>query len=136
MALIMWSDDYSVGIDCLDTDHISLVGIINQIDEANRYKADKAVISGLLKALIDHTRSHFQREEALLQSRGYSGLEEHKALHRDMADKLVRLREDYERGADAALSDDALEFLCTWFDEHVLEIDRRYKAKSNGFALT
>lgn len=136
MALIMWSDDYSVGIDCLDTDHISLVGIINQIDEATRYKADKAVISGLLKALIDHTRNHFQREEAVLRSLGYGGLDEHKALHRAMADKLARLCEDYERGADAALGDDALEFLCAWFDEHVLEIDRRYKAESGGLAPT
>ncbi len=113
MALIMWSDDYSVGVDCLDTDHISLIGIINQIDEATRFKADRAVISGLLKALIDHTRTHFRREEALLRSKGYNGLEEHKALHRAMADKLVRLRKDYERGADEALGGDPLEFLCT-----------------------
>ena len=67
----------------------------------------------LLKALIDHTRTHFRREEALLRSKGYNGLKEHKALHRAMADKLVRLRKDYERGADKALGGDPLEFLCT-----------------------
>ena len=33
-------------------------------------------------------------------------------------------------------SDDALAFLRAWFDEHVLEMDRRYKAKLGGFALT
>jgi hemerythrin-like metal-binding protein len=127
MALIMWSDDYSVGVDSLDTDHISLVGIINQIDEATRFMADKAAINGLLRALVDHTRSHFQREEALLKKSGYVNLEEHMALHQEMTEKLVALQQSYEQSSDPELGDDALEFLCTWFDEHVLEVDRRYK---------
>lgn len=53
MALIMKGDDYRVGVDSLDTDQIALVGIINQIDEATRFMADKAAINGLLKALVD-----------------------------------------------------------------------------------
>ena len=45
-------------------------------------------------------------------------------------------REDYERGADEALDDDAPEVLCAWFDEHSLEIDRCHKTKSGGFTPT
>jgi len=89
--------------------------------------ADKAAINGLLRALVDHTRSHFQREELLLKKSGYANLDEHMALHQEMTEKLVALQQRYEQSSDPELGDDALEFLCTWFDEHVLEVDRRYK---------
>ncbi len=127
MALIMWTSDYSVGVDSLDSDHIVFASIINYIDDANLFGIDKATIGRILEALIDHAHAHFRREEKLLEERGYPQLEEHKRLHRVMAEQLKDLHDRYQRSPDPGAGQEITELLCLWFDEHILKADMHYK---------
>ncbi len=132
MPLIMWTNDYSVGDDALDNDHIIIASIINHINEAVRFKADRAVVGRMLKALVDHAQGHFQREEKLLEQRGYPRLDEHRRMHRVMAGRLSALYDEYQSGSDPAASEETMNVLCAWFDDHILEVDMQYKTFLRG----
>jgi hemerythrin len=88
MALIIWSGDYSVGVDVLDADHIIVASLINHIDDAKQSGSDESAVGRVLKVLVDHAYGHFAREEALLEEHGYPHLERHRQEHRLLEDQL------------------------------------------------
>jgi hemerythrin len=127
MALILWTNDYSVGIEAFDNDHIAFASIINHIDEAGRFKSDEVVISSLLRALMNLVDGHFRREEELMARYRYPELDEHKKLHRVLRGRLKALYGEYRHSSKPEISDKAIKLLCHWFDEHILQTDMRYK---------
>ena len=128
MALILWSNDYSVGIEMLDADHIVVASLINLIDDAKQSGSDEAAVGRVLKVLVDHAYAHFRREEAFLEEHGYPHLEQHRQEHRLLADQLRELHQDYERTPDPAISREIMELLNYWLVEHILKVDMHYKA--------
>lgn len=134
MALILWSNDYSVGVDSLDADHIVVASLINHIHEAKQFGSDEAVIGRLLNVLITHAHAHFNREEKLLERFGYPELAAHKKEHRLVADQLRELHEAYESTRDPEISAEIMELLRYWLVEHILKVDMRYKRFLAGAA--
>jgi hemerythrin len=128
MALFIWNDDYSVGIDSLDADHIIIASLVNHIHEAKRVGTDEAVIGRIVQVLINHAQAHFRREESLLEKSGYPELEEHKRAHRLVAQQLKELHEEYQLYRGPETSEEIVELLSFWLDEHILEVDMKYKA--------
>ena len=127
MALIIWTHDYSVGVDSLDSDHIVIFSLINHIDEAKRVGGDEAAVGRILRVLIDRAQAHFRREEALLEKHGYPRLEEHRAAHRLLDQQLEELHTEYERYPSPEVSREIMELLAYWLDEHILQVDMDYK---------
>ncbi len=127
MALILWSNDYSVGIEALDADHIVVASLINLIDDAKQGGSDEAAVGRVLKVLVDHAYAHFAREEAFLEAHDYPHLKQHRQEHRLLADQLRELHQDYERTPDPAISREIMELLNYWLIEHILKVDMHYK---------
>jgi hemerythrin len=127
MALIIWSSDYSVGVDALDADHIIVASLINHIDDAKQSGSDESAVGRVLKVLVDHAYAHFAREEALLEKHGYPQLERHRQEHRLLEDQLGELYEEYTRTPDPKISREIMELLNYWLVEHILEVDMHYK---------
>jgi hemerythrin len=127
MALIMWINDYSVGVDALDADHIVIVSLMNHIDDLKQAGTEEAAVGTVLKVLLDFAYTHFRREEGFLKRYDYSEFERHWHEHRVIEEQLEELHEAYARSPDPDISQEILELLNFWLIEHILKVDMRYK---------
>jgi len=127
MALIVWNNDYSVGVDSLDADHIMIFSLINHIDEAHQSGTDEKAVGRILRVLIDRAVAHFQREEMLMKKGGYPAYEAHAAEHARIMAELQSLFTAYQESPSAAVSGEIVGLLSAWLQEHVLETDMRYR---------
>ena len=75
---LVWKDEYSVGIEAMDDDHKKLLNLINQLQTAVHYYTGKEFEEKALDELVDYTKTHFKREELLLEENDYADLEAHK----------------------------------------------------------
>ena len=127
MALLTWNQTYSVGIESIDGQHLSLFQTLNELHSAMAQGKTKAVTGQLLRDLIAYTRSHFASEEAILARTGYPGLAQHREHHRELAGQAAQYLQRFERG-EPALSVHLLSFLRDWLSNHILREDRAYSA--------
>ena len=81
---VQWKPEYSVGIEVIDKDHQKLLSLINQFQTAVNYRTGEEFEKEALDAVLDYTKTHFKREEDLMEEHGYPDFEAHKALHRKM----------------------------------------------------
>jgi hemerythrin-like metal-binding protein/PAS domain S-box-containing protein len=113
--------DLATGHHELDEQHATIVAQLARLRAAS---SDVAWES--LRSLQQHTASHGQYEEMLMEEMGYSELAAHKQQHADFQSRLRALHERLER--DGATQEnlgalaDAVE---AWMKEHVLDQDRR-----------
>ena len=127
MALIVWSSDYSVGIDALDADHIQIVSLMNHIDDLKQAGQEEATVGTVLKVLLDVAHTHFRREEGFLRSYDYPDFARHCHEHRVLEEQLAELHAAYGRTPDPEISREILELLSYWLVEHILKVDKHYR---------
>ena len=125
MALIVWSDKLSVGIPAIDAQHGILVDTINELHDAMLKGQAKSLTEPLLRNLIAYTRDHFSAEEAIMAAANYTGLEEHRARHRDLTKKVESYTQRFACG-EFALTVHLLNFLRDWLTNHIQREDRAY----------
>jgi hemerythrin len=127
MTLILWINDYSVGVEALDADHIMIVSLMNQIDDLKQSGTEEEAVGTVLKVLLDVAHTHFRREEGFLKKHDYPQFERHWHEHRVLEEQLAELHEAYARTPDPDISQEILELLNFWLIEHILKVDMRYK---------
>ena len=125
--LITWSDQYSVGIASIDTEHQKLVELINTLHAAMMAGTAKDAVIKTLESLASYTVTHFSREESLMQQHGFRGYANHKAEHEKLVSRLNDLRRDV-RGGKLAASLDVMTFLKRWLLEHIAGSDQKYSS--------
>jgi hemerythrin-like metal-binding protein len=124
---ISWGRDLSVEVDEIDEDHRKLISIFNILNHAVTEGEPPEYLAAVLEELVNCTIWHFSHEERLMLKHGYEGLEEHKAIHRELI-KSVRKLENRILRADETLTDEDIEFLEVWLTEHILTEDMRLGA--------
>ncbi|MCK7492479.1 MAG: hemerythrin domain-containing protein [Comamonadaceae bacterium] len=67
MAILVWNEDYRVGLDEVDQQHQGLVDMINRLDAAISDGEPSDVIVRLLADLKSYTHYHFSTEEHLMR---------------------------------------------------------------------
>lgn len=122
---LTWRDEYSVGIAELDKDHKRLLNLINQLQTAAHYQTSVEYEKEAFSELVDYTKGHFQREEALMEHYDYPGLAAHREQHKEMIAKVNGLLEAYEKDRDATI-EGAINFLQTWLLKHINGTDKEY----------
>ena len=122
---VVWKDEYSVGVRQLDDDHQTLLNLINQFQTASHYFTGQRFEREAFDALIDYTRTHFAREEALMEQNGYPELPAHRAEHQQMIDKVESLLGEYDQRGHAVLQETAA-FLKDWLLDHINGTDQAY----------
>jgi hemerythrin len=120
-----WKDSYSVNVKSIDEQHKKLVSIINELNNAMLYEKGRSVIGKVLKDLVDYTVSHFDYEEKLMEKNGYSDLENHKKIHKDLLKTVGKFYDEFSSG-EVEMSKDIMDFLKTWLSEHILGSDKKY----------
>jgi hemerythrin len=127
MALIAWSEAFSVGNPLLDSDHRILIDLLAQLHDATDTGQSRDVVGTVLAALSEYAEHHFHREEAIMAAAGYPGLDEHKAEHRRLETHVRDICGRYRAGERGALSDSVVELLKNWLTQHIQVSDNSYR---------
>ncbi len=122
---LVWKDEYSVGIEEMDNDHKKLLNLINQLQTAVHYYTGKEFEEKALDELVDYTKTHFKKEEKLLEDNGYADLEAHKVQHEEFIAKVNEFLEQYKKDSEVTVID-TLEFLKDWLIKHINGTDKEY----------
>jgi hemerythrin len=125
MALLTWSDKYSVGVKVLDNQHTGLVDTLNDLHAAMMKGLAQDVTGPLLRKLVAYTRDHFSAEEKLMTSTKYPGLIQHCAKHRDLTKQVEEFVGRFERG-EITINIHLMNFLRDWLASHILKEDKEY----------
>lgn len=125
MALMTWSDSYSVGVQALDKQHTALVETLNELYEAMMKGQAKSLTGPLLRKLVKYTHEHFANEERIMSATQYPGLAQHVIKHRELTKQVSEFVNRYEQG-EITLSVDLLNFLRDWLGTHILKEDQEY----------
>lgn len=132
MALITWdSNQYSVGIRSIDTDHIKIVNFINDLHEKMKEGKGTSVILEILEEMLSYTDYHFKREETYFETYAYPEAEIHKAEHKKFIEQVNTLIEKYKK-RDIRISLDTMSFLKDWLFTHILQSDKKYSEFLNS----
>ena len=131
---LCWREEWSLGMEPLDTDHRVLVkryaDLVRRFcPEASARRAGRAdaLVLGLTD-LGEAARAHFQRTDTLMETLGYEGVVLHQGENAlMMADYTAQLREWREEGLQVFV-EDAQAVVREWLLEHILVMDRDFAA--------
>jgi hemerythrin len=125
--LIQWQQGYSVGHPLMDEDHKKLLQLVNKFKTAYDYHTSEDYEREALEELIEYTKFHFQREEALMADHNYPELDAHKAEHKKMIEQVEGFVELYHQQGHKSLNKIA-DFLQNWLLNHINGIDKQYSS--------
>jgi len=125
MPLITWSDELSIGIPKIDTEHQKLVAILNQLDEAMKTGKGTRVMDGILTQLVDYTQFHFSLEEKRMADADYPDLHLHECQHRQLVEKAVKFQQDFVVSR-RRITRDMMAFLKYWLTNHIMVDDKAF----------
>lgn len=122
---VEWKDEYSVGLESIDSQHKKLLNLINQLQTAVDYSTGEEFEREALDELVNYTKTHFTYEEGLMKDNGYPDYEPHKAQHEKMVKHVEEVLLEYEKNQDTAMSN-ATTFLKDWLINHINGTDKQY----------
>lgn len=135
MEPIIWQDAFSVGVKKIDGQHRKLIDMVNRLIEEQRKVTDSEMIAQLLSEMMDYAQEHFREEEYLLSEYGYEKKARHEALHQSFIDKTMDFCGVTSNIGPNILSNALLDYLKTWWVEHILHEDMEYKSFLNSKGL-
>ncbi|MES9907134.1 MAG: bacteriohemerythrin [Candidatus Thiodiazotropha sp.] len=123
---LTWRDDWYLGIDEIDQQHLHLVELVNQVADSVMTQQSESKDGGgamrLVLQLQEETRRHFRDEEAFMRNHEYplvsSHHREHALLQAELSD-LIREIEEGKRRLDI----ETLTSLKYWLIDHVIDSD-------------
>ncbi|MDJ0750045.1 MAG: bacteriohemerythrin [Woeseiaceae bacterium] len=124
MRDISWDKVLCVEVDEIDEDHRKLIGIFNILNHAVTEGESPDYLAAVLEELVNCTVWHFSHEERLMLKFDYAGMEEHKAIHRELIKSVKNLQQRILQ-TDKTVTDEDIEFLEIWLTEHILTEDMR-----------
>jgi len=125
MALINWSDDFSVKIKEFDDEHKKLVEMINELYDNMKVGKGKEILEEILNRLVKYTVQHFAHEEKLMNQYNYPEAKLHKAAHDNLVKQVNELKHSLDSGK-TVLTINVLEFLKEWLNAHIMGTDKKY----------
>lgn len=121
----MWSDDLTVGIEEIDSQHRSLFLQLETLLDACVAGREREEVVSMLDFLDRYVAIHFATEEGLQREHGYPGYDSHRAEHAVFLYRLQCFREEL---AAAAPSRDFVlrvnQTLIDWLKSHILGVDK------------
>ncbi|MCK5707790.1 MAG: hemerythrin family protein [Candidatus Aureabacteria bacterium] len=134
MAYIEWSDDFSVNVKEIDSQHRVLIDMINMLYEAFIAEKGKDVHKKVIDGMIDYARIHFETERKYMKQFNFPGYEEHNKEHEIFTQKAMELQKQFN-AAGFILSSNILNFLKDWLKNHILGTDKKYSNHFNDNGL-
>lgn len=82
-------------------------------------------VSPLIGNLVSLAAEHFATEERLMEATQFPGLEDHRAKHRELSQRVGEFMSRHDHGDQAAYSQ-LMYFLRSWIVRHMQKVDRQY----------
>jgi hemerythrin len=127
MALIEWSEKFSVGIPLIDEQHKELIRLTNELyqgcltgDDAARVFFFKAI-----RGALDYVNYHFSAEEKLLENAKYPDLAQHRKQHEDFVRRMVGDVQSFQEGRKF-VPNNFVRYLKDWILSHIAIMDTQY----------
>ncbi|KJR99666.1 MAG: hypothetical protein VR65_15540 [Desulfobulbaceae bacterium BRH_c16a] len=127
METINWRNEFSVGVEEMDTQHKKLLAMINRLIEEQHSLTDPKTIADLLTGMIDYAQEHFRAEEYLMAEYDYDKKSVQEAQHKAFIDKTVSFLSASSDIGPNILSAALLDYLGSWLVRHILTEDMQYK---------
>ncbi len=125
MVWIALDERQETGHATIDTDHLLIVGIINQLAAAIIQHKSKEVCDELLDQIIQNTKAHFARENRLMAEHHYPKAEQHMAEHVKLIRESLDLKAWFDAAsAESVMSVSLLHFLEDWWNQHIPSFDQ------------
>ncbi|MDT8400842.1 MAG: bacteriohemerythrin [Bacteroidales bacterium] len=118
-----WKKEYELHHDLYDEQAKKFLEIINQMKRIITGGVKEGDISDIFFQLTYYYEQFMIREEINMKKTGYKAMDSHRSSHKDFIDRILRFREDYEKG-DPEVCNDMYFFLEKWFDDHMMKDDR------------
>lgn len=124
---VTWTDDLSIDMASIDTQHKELFRRINllleKIKEGDAYEKTRETI----EFLEDYTITHFGMEEALMMSKSYPEFRAHKEQHEKFKKELHYLKnvEIFRGKFKLPMILRLRSQVVNWFIEHILKVDSK-----------
>ena len=131
VQLVQWRDEFSVGDQHIDEQHLVLMDTINQLASAESLNNHHCVLM-IIDELASYASFHFDYEEGLMERCGYPDLANHKKIHRAFVTWVNTLRDNYFKFGKRPLGDEVLAYLRDWLSRHILGEDQRYRPYLSG----
>jgi hemerythrin len=126
MPLVVWKDEFSIGVPMFDDEHRDLLDIINTLYDQAASGASTADLAATCDRLIAHTVSHFDHEEARFE--GYPRAEEHRRMHTKLKERVVAFRRNLTSGGAV----DGTKLITDWLAHHITGEDKTFGTWVNG----
>jgi len=130
MPLMTWTNELSVNVKELDSQHQKLFDLINELHEAMRLGKGKEAVGPILNRLADYTKSHLSYEEKLMQSHGYPGYNGQKLTHDALTKQVMEYIAKHQDGKVTTI--EIMNFLRDWLSKHILSVDKKYASFFNS----
>lgn len=117
--LIEWdADAFELGVGDMDETHRAFVELVNALDEApnSRFPA-------LFAELLEHTRAHFEAEQARMLLCKFPATREHTGEHQRVLGELTQIRKQVDKGLISFGRAYVREGLPGWFRLHAATMD-------------
>ena len=122
-----WREAMGIGHAVIDADHQHLIEIINHFEAS----PDLPHAEETARALLEHARNHFHREEVLQKLIGYPLCTLHRIAHEELLDKLKTLIRTFfvdQRSRDPGVVIEVMrDLIRDWFIGHVIDMDMKMK---------
>jgi len=138
-GVLVWEDSLSIGIDAIDDDHKALILLLDNLTDQALMKGN---VDEALTELIQHTLAHFKREEVVMEVCAYPYLQQHRDLHRKLAQDVGQFAARWRVHRDTHITLELLSFLRGWLVNHITKDDAalapyvKGKEVEIGLALT
>ncbi len=131
MALMAWSDTFSVNVAQIDEQHKKLVAMLNDLHDAMKQGKGSDVTGKVLTGLVQYVATHFATEEKLMKELAYPEYFKHKAEHDTLTKQAIDLQKQFQDGKPV-VTVDLMKFLKDWLTNHILGTDKKYSPFFNS----
>ena len=121
LDLINWNDEYMIGIEEFDVQHMELTLLINDLLIASQKGHPQENILKQMEMVIKYAKWHFNSEEGLMKIFQYPKLPVHKEEHQQL---LIRVEEEMDWMSENILAPDKIfKFFNACFRDHITGSD-------------
>ena len=121
-----------VGVTEVDRQHRKLLDLFNDLEDALARRVTARMIRPLFAELASYAHYHFRTEQNLMRVHGFSGHDEHAAVHDEFIAKVSELQRVLGSEGSERAALDSSRFLRAWIVRHILVADKLAWAVMKG----
>jgi hemerythrin len=127
MAVFVWNEKFSVGMENMDDQHKRFLNLLNNLGDEIQGENGVEMVQTAIDRLFTYAVFHFLAEEKILFTCGYPEIEQQRREHSYFV-KQVKEMEANHQGGNLVHLGSVVSFLRDWFINHIMIEDKKYAA--------